>query len=172
MKVRKKFRPTVSIALIQNSSVLFVQSAKDCTGNTWLLPQGGIHAFERIDEAIVREVKEELGFCPNISSMSMLGEYVNVLPRERKEKKPKLMICIGVYGEFPSLFKLSDENRSAIRVKNLGHMWNLMGEMCTRRPSKVIGTCHALERAHQRTMLPWSCRPLLDQLEIAGSYAA
>lgn len=149
---------------MQNDSVVFVQSAKDPKRITWTLPQGGMRQYESIDEAVEREVREELGFTPSVSSMKMLGQYVNVLPKERQEKKPKLMICVGIYGN-AQYFRLNGENSKVVLVRNTGHLWELLGDMSNRRPSKVACMCHSLLAAHRRSMISWSCQSFLDHME-------
>lgn len=52
------FRPTVVACLIYKKKVLLVFKKKY---HHWLMPQGGVENQETLKEALVREVKEELG---------------------------------------------------------------------------------------------------------------
>ncbi len=52
------FRPTVVACLIYKKKVLLVFKKKY---HHWLMPQGGIENGENLENALVREVKEELG---------------------------------------------------------------------------------------------------------------
>lgn len=60
LHAKKEYRP-VAVAIICDPSrnILLVQSAKN--PDEWLCPQGGIEAGESPDEALFREIKEEIG---------------------------------------------------------------------------------------------------------------
>lgn len=168
--IRSEYRPTVSIALIERDEVVFVQSAKDAFGKTWILPQGGIDSFEYIYEAVEREVREELGFSLIRSKVDMqvLGEYDNELPPERHTSKPKKIYCVAVRGNFPYAFRLNGENNDVCRIGNPFALWQLMGDMQKRRPNKFWGTCNMLNEAHAKGLLSWSCHPILAALNGAS----
>lgn len=161
----KQYRPTVSVLLIEGDQVLFVQSSKDPKRKTWTTPQGGINRFERIKEAVNRELCEELGITVAAAMPVMLGEYVNPLPPDRQsEHEAKLMVCVAIRGRFPTAFRLNHENIDFKRVSDPFDLWNLMGDMERRRPAKFFGTFHAIEEAHRRGLLPWSCAEVLTQI--------
>ncbi len=54
------YRPCVGIALFNNEGKVFVGERID-TPNAWQMPQGGIDKGENIEQAALRELKEEIG---------------------------------------------------------------------------------------------------------------
>ena len=62
------FRPNVGIALLQTpptqAAASRVLGARRIGGyNAWQFPQGGIKEAETIEEALFRELSEEVGLC-------------------------------------------------------------------------------------------------------------
>lgn len=63
------YRPNVGIVLSNAAGQVFW--AKRCHGNGWQFPQGGVHADETPEEAMFRELREEIGLLP--SHVELLG---------------------------------------------------------------------------------------------------
>lgn len=89
------FRPNVGIILCNREGKLFL--AKRINRDAWQFPQGGVHEKESIEEALFRELKEEIGLEP---------KDVDILGRTRhwlRYRIPKRLIrdsdsrpyCIG-----------------------------------------------------------------------------
>lgn len=62
-----KWRPSVYAIIIENSSVLLVPQFEGRYG----LPGGGINLGEKIEDAVIREVKEETGL--NVENPKLVG---------------------------------------------------------------------------------------------------
>ena len=60
---RDGFRPNVGIILLDNEGQVFW--AKRTRGNGWQFPQGGINKHETAEEAMFRELYEEVGLKPH-----------------------------------------------------------------------------------------------------------
>ncbi len=63
------YRPNVGIVLCNAANQVFW--AKRCNGNGWQFPQGGVHANETPEQAMYRELNEEIGLRP--SHIHILG---------------------------------------------------------------------------------------------------
>jgi len=84
---KKEYRP-VAVAVIQDSCgrYLFVQSVKDL--QEWSFPQGGIEVGEDAEEALSRELQEELGIVRSgIARIVYLGNEDMDAESARKDKR-------------------------------------------------------------------------------------
>jgi putative (di)nucleoside polyphosphate hydrolase len=87
------FRPNVGIILTNAEGKLFF--AKRIGRDAWQFPQGGLHENESLEEALFRELKEEIGLDQN--DVSILGRTRHWL----RYRIPKRLIrdsrpyCIG-----------------------------------------------------------------------------
>jgi hypothetical protein len=163
---KRTHRPTVSVLLISSDAVLFVQTRKDPSGQTWILPQGGIED-ESVLDAARREVREELGI-PNAAldfrGGGILGGYENQ-PSPERPGKPKFIICVGARVTSHKGIILNRENSDYVPVRTPHALWSLM-RGC--RQGKVFGTFHAVNAAHRRGLLSWSCQSVMEQLALAA----
>ncbi|MDP2668504.1 MAG: NUDIX hydrolase [bacterium] len=83
----QEYRP-VAVAIIRDAEkkILFVQSAKNL--NEWYLPQGGIEKQESPENALFREIKEELFIDrEKFTSMRYLGFADLDAEPERKDRR-------------------------------------------------------------------------------------
>lgn len=64
------YRPNVGIILC-NADGSKVFWARRCGGNGWQFPQGGMHAYETPEQAMYRELREEVGLLP--AHVAILG---------------------------------------------------------------------------------------------------
>jgi putative (di)nucleoside polyphosphate hydrolase len=55
------YRPGVGILMLNSRGQVLVARRNDMQGDTWQMPQGGIHAGEAPRHAALRELKEEIG---------------------------------------------------------------------------------------------------------------
>ncbi|VAW34264.1 Adenosine (5')-pentaphospho-(5'')-adenosine pyrophosphohydrolase [hydrothermal vent metagenome] len=88
------YRPNVGIILLDNNGKVFF--AKRYQDNGWQFPQGGINTDETNEEAMYRELYEEIGLKPEHVELigSTPGWLRYKLPKkyQRKHSKP---LCIG-----------------------------------------------------------------------------
>jgi putative (di)nucleoside polyphosphate hydrolase len=77
-KVNKEslpYRPGVGIMLVKDSGQVFVARRIDTAENAWQMPQGGIDDGENPEEAVLRELKEEIG-TDNVEIVAASAEWV------------------------------------------------------------------------------------------------
>jgi putative (di)nucleoside polyphosphate hydrolase len=74
MKNKKIYRPNVAAVIVSSSypheKKVFVAERNDISG-MWQFPQGGIDEGETSEEALFRELEEEIGTC----EIDVIGEY-------------------------------------------------------------------------------------------------
>lgn len=79
-KIRKQgFRPVVVGCFVDDGKVLFLYQKKH---DLWQLPQGGIDNRESVEQAMRREMNEELGeeFTKSMGEIEIIGEDQIVFP--------------------------------------------------------------------------------------------
>jgi len=88
------FRPNVGIILCNSQNQLLW--ARRIGQNAWQFPQGGIRENETAEQALFRELDEEVGLQPeHVEILSQSSDWLRYkLPRQllRHDKKP---LCIG-----------------------------------------------------------------------------
>lgn len=60
-RVNRPYRPCVGIMLINKNHEIFVAQRLDHPAEFWQMPQGGIDPGEEPEDAVFRELKEEIG---------------------------------------------------------------------------------------------------------------
>lgn len=68
----------VSAGIVRDGRLLMVQEGKEGFRGMWGLPGGRVEPFERIEDAIVREVREETGLDIRIAGLTRVVRYVSV----------------------------------------------------------------------------------------------
>jgi putative (di)nucleoside polyphosphate hydrolase len=72
------YRPNVGMVIINNDNQVF-WAQRTATSN-WQFPQGGIHPGEALDEAMYRELNEEVGLLPeDVTILGQTEEWVKYL---------------------------------------------------------------------------------------------
>ena len=88
------YRANVGIILIDADCRVLIAGRRGRTG--WQFPQGGIHAEEAAEEAMYRELREEVGLTPDdVELVGTTQDWLRYrLPEKyvRHERKP---LCIG-----------------------------------------------------------------------------
>lgn len=84
-----EYRPNVALLLLdEQGRVLICERLK--VKNAWQFPQGGVDEGETLQEALHREVKEEIGLDASAYEiLEMKGGYRYVYPPEVKSRKKK-----------------------------------------------------------------------------------
>jgi len=80
------FRPGVVACFLHNKKILFLFKEKY---GLWQLPQGGIDNQETIEQAIIREMNEELGsdFTASLKINSLVGDNQVSFPTHNKNSR-------------------------------------------------------------------------------------
>jgi len=104
------FRPNVGIVLVNpKGQVLW---ARRIGQQAWQFPQGGIKEYENAEEALFRELKEEVGLSPeDVNVLAMTKGWLRYrLPKHllRHNSKP---MCIGQKQKWFLLQMLSPDER-------------------------------------------------------------
>ncbi|MEM9081034.1 MAG: RNA pyrophosphohydrolase [Verrucomicrobiota bacterium] len=84
-----EYRPNVALLLTNERGEVLVCERMKVRG-AWQFPQGGVDEGETLEEALKREVQEEIGLGPETYDIiEMKGGYRYVYPPEIKVKKRK-----------------------------------------------------------------------------------
>jgi putative (di)nucleoside polyphosphate hydrolase len=112
------FRPNVGIIICNTHGQLLW--AKRIGQDAWQFPQGGIRHGERLQQALYRELKEEVGLEPaDVEIMSSTkGWLYYELPKNliRQNSSP---VCIGQKQKWYLLRMRCDEQRIDLRANNM-----------------------------------------------------
>ena len=104
------FRANVGIVLMRDGGELFLGGRRD--GRGWQFPQGGVQRNERPEEALFRELHEEVGLeRDDVELVASTGRWLRYrLPRQyvRRRGSP---LCIGQKQRWFLLRMLGDEAR-------------------------------------------------------------
>jgi putative (di)nucleoside polyphosphate hydrolase len=104
------FRANVGIVLMRDGGELFLGGRRD--GRGWQFPQGGVRRHERPEDALYRELHEEIGLEPqDVELVAGTGRWLRYrLPHQyvRRRGGP---LCIGQKQRWYLLRMLADESR-------------------------------------------------------------
>jgi putative (di)nucleoside polyphosphate hydrolase len=104
------FRANVGIVLMRDGGELFLGGRRD--GRGWQFPQGGVRRHEHPEQALFRELHEEVGLGPaDVEVLATTGRWLRYrLPRQyvRRRGSP---LCIGQKQRWFLLRMLADESR-------------------------------------------------------------
>ena len=90
------YRPNVGIVLSNPEGQVFW--AKRCGGNGWQFPQGGVHVRETPEQAMYRELREEIGLLP--THVAILGHTRDWLRYDIPEEFRRRLSGNGTNTEF------------------------------------------------------------------------
>ena len=74
------YRPCVGIMLINSDNLVFIAQRVDSKGDSWQMPQGGINIGESAENAVYRELKEEIGTDKAVIIAKAKKDYTYDLP--------------------------------------------------------------------------------------------
>ena len=104
------FRANVGIVLMRDRGEVFLGGRRD--GRGWQFPQGGVLRNERPEEALYRELHEEVGLeRDDVELVASTGHWLRYrLPQQyvRRRSRP---LCIGQKQRWFLLRMLSDDSR-------------------------------------------------------------
>src|ERR1700722_11646327 len=80
------YRPSVGMMILNTENKIFVGQRKDSKEPAWQMPQGGIDFHEDTDQAMLRELQEEVGTCKVEIIIKSKRWYKYDLPTDRVEK--------------------------------------------------------------------------------------
>lgn len=112
------FRPNVGIILANAAGE--VLWARRVRGGGWQFPQGGIQRGEALEQALYRELEEEIGLKPDhVQTLGVTRDWLHYrLPRRlvRRDRHP---VCIGQKQRWFMLRLVGDE--SLVRFNTTTH---------------------------------------------------
>ena len=104
------FRANIGIVLMRDGGELFLGGRRD--GRGWQFPQGGVRRHEQPEQALYRELHEEIGLVPeDVEVLASTARWLRYrLPRQyvRRRGSP---VCIGQKQRWFLLRMLADESR-------------------------------------------------------------
>jgi putative (di)nucleoside polyphosphate hydrolase len=107
---RQGFRANVGIVLMRDGGELFLGGRRD--GRGWQFPQGGVRRSEQVEDALYRELHEEIGLGPtDVELVASTAQWLRYrLPRQyvRRRGSP---LCIGQKQRWFLLRMVADESR-------------------------------------------------------------
>ncbi len=108
MAISKNYKPTVSALILNDKNEVLLTHNKSHGPDFWKLPQGGVEPGESLEEAIKREMKEELGSTSFTTLKQCDIEYKYNWPKEVQEKK-------GFVGPKITFFILRSDDPSSLK---------------------------------------------------------
>jgi putative (di)nucleoside polyphosphate hydrolase len=104
------FRANVGIVLMRDGGELFLGGRRD--GRGWQFPQGGVRRNEHPDEALYRELHEEIGLeRADVEFVARTRNWLRYrLPRQYRRRRGS-PLCIGQKQRWYLLRMLGDESR-------------------------------------------------------------
>jgi len=145
------YRPNVVGFLYKGDEVLLVDAEENDGKNHWKLPQGGVEADESRQEALMREMAEELGTV----DFEIMGHFNNIY----KYKWP-FQYRLGYKGQKQTLFILKyngDKNGIKLSEENKDFKWVKISKLIDeaesiRRPSYYLFLSKYLETINKNKL--------------------
>ena len=86
--MEKKYRKCVGMMILNNNNEILVGKRMDHPSGFWQMPQGGIDKNENPEEAVWREMMEEIG-TNNAKMIKISSQWINYeIPRETLQTLP------------------------------------------------------------------------------------
>lgn len=85
-----RFRPNVAALMVRPEEKLLLICERSTVSGAWQFPQGGVDAGESLEQALFREVREEIGLLPDhYEVMEKRDGYRYLYPETARSKKLK-----------------------------------------------------------------------------------
>ncbi|MEK7497344.1 MAG: NUDIX hydrolase [Patescibacteria group bacterium] len=98
MTISNDYKPTVSALILNKDNQVLLTHNKNHGPDFWKIPQGGVEPKESLEEAIKREMKEELSSTSFLVLKQSNIDYKYTWPKDVQEKKgfvgPKITFFI------------------------------------------------------------------------------
>jgi putative (di)nucleoside polyphosphate hydrolase len=108
---KQGYRLNVGIILVNNKGKVFL--GKRCRSqDAWQFPQGGVKAYETLEETMYRELIEEVGLEPeSIKILGVTKRWIRYLLPHAMRKHNKIPLCIGQKQKWFLLSMLADDDK-------------------------------------------------------------
>ncbi len=107
----KGLRANVGIILINESKQL-LWAKRAHTGDAWQFPQGGIHEGESAEQAMYRELHEELGLtADSVEEVAVTQDWLIYYLPKRLRRYDSLPLCVGQKQKWFLIKLLADESQ-------------------------------------------------------------
>lgn len=104
------FRHGVGIVLVNAKRQVFL--AKRIGKDAWQFPQGGMQSSETPEEAMLRELKEEIGLHPeDVKILTSTKRWLRYRLPKRLVRKNSMPLCIGQKQKWYLLRMLNEDSR-------------------------------------------------------------
>jgi 8-oxo-dGTP diphosphatase len=90
-------RIRVAAVIIENNKILLI-AHKNNDKIYWLLPGGGVNPFESLEQALIRELKEELNIAVKVGDVGLICD--SIAPDNSKHIVNICFFCVYDSGEF------------------------------------------------------------------------
>lgn len=91
---REGFRANVGIVLMNDAGRLFI--ARRCGGRGWQFPQGGMRRGEGAEDALFRELREEVGLrAADVSVLGQTRRWLRYRLPARYQRRDARPACVG-----------------------------------------------------------------------------
>lgn len=108
----KKFFVGIKGVIVDNGSVLLLRTYdSDGRGDRWEFPGGRIDGDESVEQALARELQEEIPSIEHVRMHELLHAFR--LPKDIKDDTSLFLVFYRVSAEFPGGISLSEEHVDA-----------------------------------------------------------
>jgi putative (di)nucleoside polyphosphate hydrolase len=111
------FRANVGIVLIRDSGDVFLGGRRD--GRGWQFPQGGVREDESAEQALYRELREEIGLeAGDVAMLAATRDWLRYRLPPRYVRRRSQPLCIGQKQRWFLLRMLGGEDRLRFDLTN------------------------------------------------------